>query len=916
MDGSLLNVEVKSIPFEFEGVNGALVFVRDITERKAAEQALRRFELLVENSRDIIFFVGGEDGRILGANSAACTAYGYSQDELLNLNIKDLRDPQTLKLVPEQMAKAGAGGILFETVHRRKDGTRFPIEVSSKGATIQGVRTLITIGRDITERKTAEAALAESDARLRLTLDSAQMGVWEHDLKTNHITGDETLFELFGVQPDQFDGTAKNLYAFVNLEDRASIQEAANKAIDCRSPYGVEFRITRPNGELRWMRSQGRVVCDRSDHPSRILGVVWDVSGIKHAQHQLLEATQRLDYLVTESPAVVFTYNLHPQPHLNYISGNLTTILGWRPEQFTENLQLWNECIHPADLPLIQEGLAQLDARGRHIFEYRFKDAQGKYHWIHDEQRVITGSDGHKEVVGAWWDVTDTKMAQEESRLLSAAIDQAAEIVLITNAKAEIVYVNPAFEKITEYSPAEVLGKKPSILKSGEHDHAFYQSLWAALAAGKSWHGLFINRKKGGRLYTEEATISPVFDSSGDIVNYVAVKRDVTREQELEKQFLEAQKMEAIGTLAGGIAHDFNNILAVILANAEILELSKISSESRDILNQIITASKRARQLVRQILAVSRRGRQDKIIMSLSPIVKETMGLLRASLPSTIRITDPQITADAGLIFADPTQMQQVLMNLCTNAGHAMEEKGGSLDVSLSNTLLTESDPIAESDLTPGDYVKFAVSDTGHGIPPWLLKKIFDPYFTTKETGKGTGLGLSVALGIVKSHGGTIKASSVIGKGTIFEVYLPRIKGEAPVIEKSELPLITGTGCVLFVDDEPALAQAAQKMLALLGYQVHTATSSLKARELFISDPTAFDLVITDLTMPDMTGTRLVKELREIRPDVPVILCTGFSDQVSAEMLESMGISGLLLKPITIHEIAHAIRVALMKSVM
>ncbi|MCU0559115.1 MAG: PAS domain S-box protein [Desulfobacterales bacterium] len=1039
MDGSRLNVEVKSIPFEFNGENGALVFVRDITERKLAEEALRRFELLVENSRDIILFIRRDDGRILEANAAACTAYGYSRDELLTLTVQDLREPGTLGLLGDQMAKADAEGILFETIHRRKDGTRFPVEISSRGATIQGLRTLITIGRDITrrveseqalrrselnfrnladsmpqlvwtatadgrfdyfnrrieefsgyERKadgkwewsaavhpddsaaTAEAlgqaidsgqaneiehrlrqrdgsykwflsraipergpegrvvrwygtstdiddqkktqtALAESDARLRLSLDSARMGVWEHDLKADHITGDSALFELFGVHTDRFSGAGSDLQQMVDPRDRSAIRASAKNAIEHRAPYEVEFRITRPDGEMRWMRSQGRVIRGQADQPLRMLGVVWDITGIKSAQQQLQEATQRLDYLVTESPAVVYTYTLHPHLRLDYISRNLESILGWRPEQFTDTLQFWNECIHPADLPLIQDGLNRLNARGKNVFEYRFKDAQGKYRWIHDEQRVVHAGDGPTQVVGAWWDVTDTRMAQDELRRLAAAIDQAAEIVLITNERGDIVYVNPAFEKITGYSAQEVLGKNPRIFKSGEHDRAFYQNLWAMLSAGKPWHGLFINRKKDGRLYTEEATISPVIDASGTIVNYVAVKRDVTREQELEQQFLEAQKMEAIGTLAGGIAHDFNNILAVILANAEILGLSDgLTSESRDCLNQIVIASKRARQLVRQILAVSRRGKQDKIIMSLRPIVKETMGLLRASLPSTIRL-EPQIAADTGMIFADPTQMQQVLMNLCTNAGHAMEEKGGSLKLSLSNTSILERDAPSNQELAPGEYVRIAVSDTGHGMPPWILKRIFEPYFTTKETGKGTGLGLSVAFGIVKSHGGTIRVSSVAGKGSIFEVYLPRVKGEAPAPELVEMPLLSGSGRILFVDDEPGLAQAAHKMLGILGYQVDTATSPVEALEVFRSDPTGYDLVITDLTMPDMTGTGLAKELLRMRPDVPVILCTGFSDQVNEEALESMGIDGLLVKPLTIHELALAVRRALVK---
>ena len=250
-------------------------------------------------------------------------------------------------------------------------------------------------------------------------------------------------------------------------------------------------------------------------------------------------------------------------------------------------------------------------------------------------------------------------------------------------------------------------------------------------------------------------------------------------------------------------------------------------------------------------------------------------------------------------------------MNLCTNAAHAMEKEGGTLKITLSNSSIGEHDAPLEPGSAPGEYVKLSVSDTGHGMQPWILKRIFEPYFSTKETGKGTGLGLSVAHGIVKSHGGTIKASSVVRKGSIFEIYLPTTKGEASGQDKLDMPLLTGTGRILFVDDEPALIMMGQKILGKLGYQVQTTNSPVEALEMFRSKPTEFDLVITDLTMPELTGINLAKALLEIRPGLPIVLCTGFSDQVNEEMVKSMGIRGLLLKPLTIHELAYSARMAI-----
>jgi CheY-like chemotaxis protein len=347
------------------------------------------------------------------------------------------------------------------------------------------------------------------------------------------------------------------------------------------------------------------------------------------------------------------------------------------------------------------------------------------------------------------------------------------------------------------------------------------------------------------------------------------------------------------------------------MANAQMLEFSgTLDGEARETLNQIVTASKRARRLVRQILAFSRRGPQEKIVMNLKPVVKETLGLLRASLPATIRL-EHGIAASTGMLFADPTQMQQVLMNLCTNAAHAMEPGGGVLRISLADARVDEGSALLEPGFAPGDYVRLSVADTGQGMPPWVLNRIFEPYFTTKEIGKGTGLGLSVAHGIVKAHGGAIKVSSAVQQGTVFDVYLPAVKAEEAEAGKTELPLVGGTGRVLFVDDEPALTLMGRKILGQLGYTVQTADNPVEALEAVRSNPGGFDLVITDLTMPEMTGTQLAGRLREIRPDLPVVLCTGFSDRVNDDTLKTMGLRGLLLKPLTIQELAHAVRVAI-----
>ncbi len=410
---------------------------------------------------------------------------------------------------------------------------------------------------------------------------------------------------------------------------------------------------------------------------------------------------------------------------------------------------------------------------------------------------------------------------------------------------------------------------------------------------------------KGREFWVQSSSVPIEWEGRPATLNFV---RDITQQKKLEEQLTHAQKMEAIGTLAGGIAHDFNNILGVIIGNVEILESSSAFEPSvKEGFGQIMSASQRAKQLVKQILAFSRHSIQKKLVINLKPIVKETLEFLRASLPANIhfnRFIDP----NAGNILADPTQMQQVLMNLCTNAGHAMEADGGVLEIDLRNVELSEEDVGVDSEMKAGGCVRLAVKDTGYGIHPAVLPRIFEPYFTTKEQGKGTGLGLSVVHGIVKSHGGMIKVHSELGGGSSFEVYFPPVESPAKPKEDPAGPLPVGTERILVVEDEAVLAGVIRQMLGRLNYQVDVRTSPIEAIEAFRANPGKFDLVFTDMAMPQMTGLKLAGKLAEIRADIPIILCTGFSDQANEERALAMGIRAVLLKPLAMRDIAEAVR--------
>ena len=385
------------------------------------------------------------------------------------------------------------------------------------------------------------------------------------------------------------------------------------------------------------------------------------------------------------------------------------------------------------------------------------------------------------------------------------------------------------------------------------------------------------------------------------------------KKREEEKHFLEehlrhSQKMEAIGTLAGGIAHDFNNILAAIMGFTELASLNGLDSDSlKSYLDEILKASNRAKDLIKQILIFSRQTKKERKPIKIELIVKEALKMMRASLPTTIEIHQ-NIKTGLAPILSEPTEIHRVLMNLCSNAAHAMQEKGGVLEVTLSDVDVDIKTAAQNLDLHPGRYQMLTISDTGHGIDSFVIERIFDPFFTTKKHGQGTGMGLAVTHGIVKSCGGAITVNSEPGKGTTFKVFFPTIESETIVESEHYEPLPIGNERILFVDDEVALVTAGKQLLETLGYKVITKTNGIEALKTFKEQPDNFDVVITDMTMPKMTGEDLSKEILAIHPDIPIIICTGFSEVISEKKAKAIGISEFIMKPILRKDIAKIVR--------
>ena len=473
------------------------------------------------------------------------------------------------------------------------------------------------------------------------------------------------------------------------------------------------------------------------------------------------------------------------------------------------------------------------------------------------------------------------------------------DCIMLLDAKGNIERANETALCLHGISAKKIIGMPFSELCS--HNNPVNDTLTDNLP-----HTAEIELEKLSRTFW--ASSFPLFSSDGELYRIIHIAHDITEQKTLEKQLGQAQKMEAIGTLAGGIAHDFNNILGAILGYTELAqEESQAGSPAEGYLKQVIQAGLRAKELVKQILAFSRPAETVKVPLRIASIVKEALKLLRSSLPTTITI-EQDINAESGLILADPTQIHQVIMNICTNAYHAMEQTGGVLSVSLKRTFLHSEDLKNEPNAQPGDFVTLSIGDNGQGIDPVIQNKIFDPFFTTKETGKGTGMGLAIVHGIVKSCGGVISCNSQLGKGTVFKINLPELH-ENPIVESQVREQnFLGTERILFVDDEKMLAEMSKTMLERLGYNTTVSTGSLEALTLFTEQPNAFDLVITDQTMPELTGIDLARKMLEIRPNFPIILCTGYSSTVSAEKARAVGVRGFAMKPLVKSEIGKVIR--------
>ena len=488
--------------------------------------------------------------------------------------------------------------------------------------------------------------------------------------------------------------------------------------------------------------------------------------------------------------------------------------------------------------------------------------------------------------------------------LLKQLTRNSSEMILQIGLDRKVFHANEAFETITGQKMEEVLYREPVLDNPGKVPA---EAIWKVLEKGSSWSGRVTLKGKRPEPVTLDVMIVPLMDEKGAIHGYVEIGRDVTAELLVEKRLQQGQKLEAIGTLAGGIAHDFNNILSGIFGYAELALMKKErDDETQKYIRGIMQASERARSLVSQILTFSRQTEIQLRPLQPKTVMKEALTLLRASIPATIEIRT-RIESDAH-ILADPTQIHQVLMNLLTNAAHAIGDKTGSVELELVDFAVDEAFVRTHPGSNPGNHVLVRISDTGVGMPPEVLDKVFEPFFTTKPQGKGTGLGLSMVHGIVKQLGGTISVQSEKGKGATFNILIPATENEKPATTFMDFALEKGNARVAVVDDEPDIITIQQSILSNLGYRVSTFTDARAALESIVSDPDRFDIVITDYTMPNLTGLELARRLRDAGIDIPLILITGHLIKEIEAIARQTGIAEFITKPIDSYRLTSAIQ--------
>ncbi len=789
-------------------------------------------------------------------------------------------------------------------------------------------RRVVGLNRDITAEYEQREQLRANTERMQLALRASGSGVWDTDLVNGIMYWDSRQCEIYGTPPGSVNGTATDVWInLIHPDDRESILEELQLRweIETAEDFFHEYRIIRPDGKVRHVEAHGHLRRDAAGRPIRATGVDRDVTAEKEMQEALRLAEERWQLAITSTTDGVWDWNL--------ASGSLffdqryCEILGYGAGELPGDDAGWMLLVHPDDLTLTMTA-REIHLAGRtpvYAVEHRMRARSGDWKWVLNRGKVVTRQAGRAErMVGTLSDISARKALEQTQRRNQELADHVGRLALIGGWEYQLpdntLYWSPSMRRIHEVRDDYIPTVESSLGFYPPETRAMVEAAFnRCVNEGEPYDlELPLMTASGRRIWVR--TLGRAESVGARRIRVFGAFQDITTRHEteearrqLETQLFQVQKMDTLGTLAGGIAHDFNNLLTGIMGYHDLaLDLLPEEHQVRNYLGEARQASLRARELVDQILTFSRQHETpERMPLDLTLLVSEAQRFLRATLPATIQI-QVELEPNCPRVLGDGTQLHQVLLNLGTNGAQAMAPRGGILKFTLAKILLDAAQAAALGGLSPGSFVCLAISDWGHGIDDVTLRRIFDPFFTTKKPGEGTGLGLSVVHGIVRSHQGGIEVESQVGVGTTFRIYLPEAMSEAQAEQEPTTLVSRGqSGRIFLVDDEELVARFSGIALERLGYTVVTFSSALPCLEAIRADPTVCDMLVTDYTMPGLSGIDLIEAAQKIIPTLNVVLTSGYFTKISAEALERLSHVELLNKPFTSEELARAVQRAM-----
>ncbi len=691
-------------------------------------------------------------------------------------------------------------------------------------------------------------------------------------------------------------------------DDREVCIKTYMDAFHLRKRFEMEYRLRHHSGEYRWIIDIGRPFHNSHGDFTGYIGTCFDISERKRSEEILRRSENRFKELSDLLPQTIF--EIDTTGKMEYVNREAYSMFGYSVEDFSRGLNALQMLIPDDRDRALKEIKKILNGGQSDGNEYTALRKDGTTFPIMIYSHLIIHDNAVQGLRGIIVDISHQKQTEEKLRLQSTALQIAANAIVMTDADGKLMWANDAFTLLTGYAVNEVVGKKMNVLSSGKHPAEFYQNLWETILSGKVWRNEVVNKRKDGTLYTEDMTITPVPDEYGKLTHFIAIKQDITEQKQLREQLFQAQKMESLGTLAGGIAHDFNNLLGIILVYSNLMEESpnnhEIYSEALAAINRAVM---RGKDITGQILTFAHKTELKFERIDIDELLLEFIEMATKTFPKTISFSHALNSIPP--LYADRTQLHQVVLNLCLNAKDSMGDAGiitVSTDIIAGDVLLKRFVEAKEN-----AYVRISINDTGAGMDEYTIKRIWEPFFSTKEKTKGTGLGLAVVYGIIKTHRGFIHVESAAGKGTTFEIYLPLSAiNEEKLLARTGMKITLaaheGTETILFIEDEELLTRQMKTYFEKRGYSVLTAKDGQEAIDIYDQHKRDINIIITDIGLPKISGIELFKHFKKINPDVKIILASGFFDPESMSQLTGAGANALIYKPYVPSEILSVVR--------